>query len=253
MIIAAFLLVAIGAADLLRQFVSPARRWAGYLVGALLLFALGGLCAAPIQAIGGMVAAAAWVWTMPDAPDRRRAFWPAVVLAVLCVAAVMFVGERADAGVLGAAWHVPSPFGLVPFDLAMLVAGVLVFLLESGNVVVRAALAGEHAWQPSESHAAREADDDAEPDAAPPAPVRTVFAGGRLIGPLERVLVLALTLVGGYALLAAMLAAKGIVRFPEISKDGETGARAEYFLVGSLVSWVTALGGALLVWWAAAS
>jgi hypothetical protein len=162
----------------------------------------------------------------------------------------MFVGERTDAGVLGAVWHVPSPFGLVPFDLAMLVAGVLVFLLESGNVVVRAALAGEHAWQPADPR--REGDDSA-PDAAASLPVRTAFAGGRLIGPLERVLVLALTLVGGYGLLAAMLAAKGIVRFPEISKDGETGARAEYFLVGSLVSWVTALGGALLVWWAAAS
>jgi hypothetical protein len=48
-----------------------------------------------------------------------------------------------------------------------------------------------------------------------------------------------------------MLAAKGIVRFPEISRDGETGARAEYFLVGSLVSWVIGLGAAFLVWWAA--
>ncbi len=47
-----------------------------------------------------------------------------------------------------------------------------------------------------------------------------------------------------------MLAAKGIVRFPEISRDGANGGRAEYFLVGSLVSWVVALGGALLLWWA---
>jgi hypothetical protein len=39
------------------------------------------------------------------------------------------------------------------------------------------------------------------------------------------------------------------VRFPEISRDGHTGVSAEYFLVGSLVSWVLALGGAFLLWW----
>ena len=46
-----------------------------------------------------------------------------------------------------------------------------------------------------------------------------------------------------------MIAAKGIVRFPEISRDGENGDRAEYFLVGSMVSWVTALAAVFLVWW----
>ena len=60
----------------------------------------------------------------------------------------------------------------------------------------------------------------------------------------------ALTLTGVYSLLAAVLAAKGIVRFPEISRDGDTGSRAEYFLIGSLVSWVVALAAAFLVWWA---
>ncbi|MDF2667073.1 MAG: hypothetical protein K0R81_2923, partial [Microbacterium sp.] len=38
-------------------------------------------------------------------------------------------------------------------------------------------------------------------------------------------------------------------RFPEISADGKSGNRAEYFLIGSLVSWVTALAAAFLVWW----
>ena len=83
----------------------------------------------------------------------------------------------------------------------------------------------------------------------PPAARASVLKGGRLIGPLERLLVFALTLTGAYTLLAAVIAAKGIVRFPEISRDGENGDRAEYFLVGSMVSWVTALAAALLVWW----
>jgi hypothetical protein len=76
--------------------------------------------------------------------------------------------------------------------------------------------------------------------------------GGRLIGPLERVIVFSLTLAGAYTLLAAVLAAKGIVRFPEISRD-DNGDRAEYFLVGSLVSWSLALALAVLVWWGGAS
>jgi hypothetical protein len=42
------------------------------------------------------------------------------------------------------------------------------------------------------------------------------------------------------------------VRFPEISRDGESGERAEYFLIGSLVSWASALAAALLVWWGVA-
>ena len=64
---------------------------------------------------------------------------------------------------------------------------------------------------------------------------------------------LALTLAGMYPLVAAILAAKGIVRFPEISRDSAAGNRAEYFLIGSLVSWVLALAGAFLVWWALAT
>ncbi|WP_292791869.1 MULTISPECIES: hypothetical protein [unclassified Microbacterium] len=101
--------------------------------------------------------------------------------------------------------------------------------------------------------AAVNASETATVSAVTPADPRHGFKGGRLIGPLERVLVMILTLAAAYPVLAAMLAAKGIVRFPEISRDGETGARAEYFLVGSLVSWVIGLGAAFLVWWAAHS
>ena len=71
--------------------------------------------------------------------------------------------------------------------------------------------------------------------------------GGRLIGPLERLLVLGLGLVGAFPVLAAVLAAKGIVRFPEISADRARGTKAEEFLVGSLVSWTCAGVGVLLV------
>lgn len=280
MIVAGFILLAIGAADLVRQF-AP-RRWIGYLAAAVVLLLLGSVSEALLPMIAALVAGALWIWCMPDDRPSRAGFWPAVVLALIVVGAVIWMGARADAGLIGEIWQLRSPFGEVTFDLAMLVLGVSAFLLESANLVVRAALDGEHTWRPAEqitepgaasvpasasvpeAAAAAAAATDAgptiaEPSADQPPGVATVsdpragFQGGRLIGPLERILVLILTLATAYPILAAMLAAKGIVRFPEISRDGETGARAEYFLVGSLVSWVIALGAAFLVWWAAHS
>ena len=272
MIIAGFILLAIGAADLVRQF-AP-RRWIGYLATTVVLLLLGSVSDALLPMIAALIAGAVWVWCMPDDRPSPAGFWPAVLLALLVVSAVVWTGERGDAGLIGRIWHLRSPFGEVSFDLAMLVLGLAAFLLESANLVVRAALDGEHTWRPIDS--AREAapaatvlvadpaatdveeatetpalvEHIAEPAATAPDP-RAGFKGGRLIGPLERMLVLILTLAAAYPILAAMLAAKGIVRFPEISRDGETGARAEYFLVGSLVSWVIALGAAFLVWWSA--
>ncbi len=65
--------------------------------------------------------------------------------------------------------------------------------------------------------------------------------GGRIIGPLERVMVFVFAIGGHYGGVAAILAAKGILRFPEISRDEGDGSRAEYVLVGSFVSWFLAL------------
>lgn len=264
MIFAGFVLLAIGAADLVRQF-AP-RRWLGYVVAAAVIVLLGIGGDALLWAVLGLVAGALWVWSMPDEGPTRAGFWPAVAVAALSVVAVAWVGARPETGLIGQVWTLRSPFGEVSFDLAVLALGAGVFLLESANLVVRAALDGEHTWRPVDPAAparpvapepATVEPADVEPAAVeavlPAADPRNGFKGGRLIGPLERVLVMLLTLAAAYPVLAAMLAAKGIVRFPEISRDGETGARAEYFLVGSLVSWVVGLGAAFLVWWAAHS
>lgn len=275
MIVAGFVLLAVGAADLVRQF-AP-RRWIGYLTVGIILLLLGSVSDALLPMLVALAVGALWVWCMPTERTAPLGFWPAVLLGALSIGAVVWLGARADAGLIGSVWALRSPFGEIPFDLAMLALGTGVFLLESANLVVRAALDGEHTWRPSdltrrpteaeiapEEPTAETVDPDrASTDPAAAVPVldvaaaprdpRAGFKGGRLIGPLERILVLILTLAAAYPILAAMLAAKGIVRFPEISRDGETGARAEYFLVGSLVSWVIALGGAFLVWWAAHS
>ena len=300
MIVAGFLLLAVGAADLVRQF-AP-RRWVGYLTVAIILLLLGSVSDALLPMLLGLVVGALWVWCMPSEKTAPLGFWPAVLLGVLAIGAVVWLGARTDAGLIGGVWNLRSPFGDVPFDLALLTLGTGVFLLESANLVVRAALDGEHTWRPAErataapavespavespavespavenpvaessvsespgaetsavesspveTAAVDETPGDATSGAATPRDPRAGFQGGRLIGPLERILVMILTLAAAYPILAAMLAAKGIVRFPEISRDGETGARAEYFLVGSLVSWVIGLGAAFLVWWAAHS
>ncbi|MFT4258089.1 hypothetical protein [Microbacterium sp.] len=264
MIAAGLLLLAVGAADIVRQF-AP-RRWIGYLTVAIILLVLGSVSDAVLPMIFALVAGALWVWCMPTRGRAPMSFWPAVILGVLAVGAVVWFGDRADAGLLGAVWNPRSPFGAVTVDLAVLAVGAGAFLLESANLVVRTALDGEHTWRPIElmrgtgeeigAEDAGQADGtadvtDAEGGGTPLS--RGGFQGGRLIGPLERVLVMILTLAAAYPILASMLAAKGIVRFPEISRDGETGARAEYFLVGSLVSWVIGLSAAFLVWWAAHS
>lgn len=262
MIFTAFLLVAIGAADLVRRF-AP-RPWIGHVVVLVLLLLLGSAGDAVVPMLVGILGGALWVWCMPTERRAPLGFWPAVLVAVASVGGVVSLGAREDAGIIGAVGDLRAPFGEVPFDLALLALGLALFLLESANLVVRAALDGEHTWRPAEllrpTEAVPRPDDekprpgDGQASAVPKAADgRAGFQGGRLIGPLERVLVLILTISTAYPVLAAMLAAKGIVRFPEISRDGETGARAEYFLVGSLVSWVIGLGAAFLLQWAAHS
>ena len=270
MILAGLTLLAIGVADVLRRFLRGRALWIGLAVGGVLVLVLATLGGAYLYAVVGLALAALWIWLLPLDGRPRLSFWPAALLAVFVVALVAFLPARAVSGLFAGRW-LATPFGPIGFDLLVLGIGVFAVLLETGNVIVRAALLGEQAEIPVDvatdatAHAGGAPAgaapvtpsllDPGTPTASEPTPPAPSpdhgFRGGRLIGPLERVIVLLLTLFAAYPLLAAMLAAKGIVRFPEISRDGVNGGRAEYFLVGSLVSWVVGLGGALLLWWAA--
>lgn len=228
MIGAGIVLLAVGCADLIRLY-APQRARIALMAGAWLLLLLAAAGAdAMVWALAAVPVTGMWLFGTPGRGGGRAGLWPVVLVAAVAVLAVAFLGARADQGPLGEAWPADSPLGAVTLDAGVLVLGSLAFVGESGNVVVRAALRGEVA----------EADAQAQ-----------VLKGGRLIGPLERILVFALTVAGAFTLLAAVLAAKGIVRFPEISRDSDAGTRAEYFLIGSLVSWATALGAAFLLWW----
>lgn len=227
MIGAGIVLLAIGLIDIVRTRLGG-RRLAVTLVllaGALALVAIGAGAAAWLPV--AVAVSAVWLYTTSTREPSRFGLWPVILPGGVAAASVSIVGVRGDQGPLGELWPVDSPLGVVSFDLAVAIAGSIAFLFESGNIIVRAALR----------------------DGAVVAVEGQTLKGGRLIGPLERILVFALTLTGAFTLLAAVLAAKGIVRFPEISRDDVGGNRAEYFLVGSLVSWVTALGAAFLIWW----
>lgn len=120
-------------------------------------------------------------------------------------------------------WYdgLPVPgLATVPLERAALAVGILLFLTTAANVVVRQALGavGPHVLEEEQS-----------------------LKGGRLLGPLERWLVFGFAVAGHVAALGALVAAKGILRFPEISRDTADGMRAEYVLVGSFVSWTLAL------------
>ncbi|MBB3156475.1 hypothetical protein FHS07_000159 [Microbacterium proteolyticum] len=231
MIAAGLLLLAVGAVDLLRQMIR-ARRWIAYAVVAALLIVLAAGVDAVIAGVLAVAVAAIWTWVVPEQGPARAGLWPVALLALAAASCVVLAPGRARPGILGEMWASYRSTDAVSIDVVVLVVGCVVFLLESGNAVVRIALR-------SEMGAGETPDETTAP----------TLKGGRLIGPLERILVFALTLAGAYTLIAAVLAAKGIVRFPEISRDGDGGDRAEYFLIGSLVSWVTALAAAFLVAW----
>lgn len=146
-----------------------------------------------------------------------------VVLGVVGSGLLVAAGATVfdDAPVQG--WYdaLPVP-GLrgVPLEQAALGLGILVFLTTAANVVVRAALRATGPQVLAQELSLR---------------------GGRLLGPLERWLVFGFAVGGHLGALGALVAAKGILRFPEISQDDPDGMRAEYVLVGSFVSWTLAL------------
>jgi hypothetical protein len=79
--------------------------------------------------------------------------------------------------------------------------------------------------------------------------------GGRIIGPLERSLVFGFTVAGEPTAAVLVISAKSLLRFPEISTSDKTriDTVTEYFLVGSMASWIVAFGAGALVRWIASS
>ncbi len=213
MSVLAVLLAAIGAADLIGR-----RIFAGFvvvLVGLLLVGA--GWHTVWLAPLLGVVV---FVWIVAARSDSAAGI---TLLATYVVVLVVLSSQLTFDHVPIQEWYddlaIPSLAG-VPFVHFALGIGVVLFLTSAANVVVREVLS-------LTGPRVLEQGDDLQ--------------GGRVLGPLERWFVFACAVTGNLAAIAIVVAAKGILRFPEISRDKPDGLRAEYVLVGSFVSWGLAL------------
>jgi hypothetical protein len=239
MILVSLTLIAFGVVDLLRwspEQVSP-RRMALAALGAILvtctLAALSGMSLPGVVTTGTAIALVLSVWLLLDRPGRRAAGQQLAWVSLALLTAVSLSGLAGTAsGPLGD-WYSSLHLGFVQtttLDEFMLGSGAVLFGLATSNRIVRLILS--LAWEPDASE---------EP-----------LTGGRILGPMERLLVGAMVLSGALAAAGAVVAAKGLLRLPEIrsnaEQEGGTGDQiTEYFLIGTFSSLLIASGLAIVV------
>lgn len=238
----AVFLTAVGIADLCRRTMGAA--WPPLAIGPVLVVgcaALGALWHGGDVAllVPAACAVAAWEWLcMRSERSGRRQAAPLAFFAGTLIFLTVASGWSSPVGGVFALWsawvHVPLAH-VTPTRLLMIV-GVVLLQFAAANQLVRLVLSSVGAVRP----------------AGQPQPSDRL-KGGRLLGPMERLLILSLGVGGQVAAAGAVVAAKGIIRFPELSaqkdRNGAVGIDevTEYFLVGSFTSWLLALGGIGLV------
>jgi hypothetical protein len=206
--------------------------WAGLLAG---LTEWPDLLA--LLAIAGLVVL--WGQTVTRAFAEGAAWVPLLVLGASLVLGVLTSAWAGTAGGALGEWLASSqvpPLRGMSADRALLLTGALLVILSTGNVVVRLVLTATGTTNP----ALHDTPDDPEQR----------LKGGRLLGPMERVLIVGLGLAGHLTAASIVIAAKGLLRWPELSSKTEQQwihRLTEYFLVGSFVSWLIALGALALL------
>ncbi len=222
-------LLVIGLCDLVRA-ARDATAWSRRLLlvalGACLLLGAGlGLDAPAWLVVGWVVTSAVWVLGSAAALVGHRPGARAIAL----VGAATGVGLSLLAGdaVSTPDRVLSGPLGGVPPETLLIGAGVLVVQLASANVLVRLIL---------------------DAVGVPASDNEKSLKGGRLLGPMERLMIVGLGLAGELTAAALVVAAKGLLRFPELQRGARTGPSdlMEYFLIGSFASWLVALGGVAL-------
>lgn len=199
--------------------------WAVAVAGALtwLLGSSVALRPAPAAAAGGPVAA----------PRRPAPALLAYAGLLVGLGAVLLAGDRA--GSLGWGERVLAGTALseVGAERVLVVVAVLLAQVATANTAVRLLL--DVVGVPAHDNEKQ-------------------LRGGRVLGPMERVLITGLGAAGNLTGAAVVVAAKALLRFPELrtpraGTPGHGGPSdvTEYFLVGSFASWLVALGGAALV------
>jgi hypothetical protein len=238
----AVLLIAVGIADLARRAVRFA--WLPVAVGPVVVAVCAALTALwhrgdiPLLVLAA-VSTAVWEWlcVRSERSGRQQAAPLALFAATLALLIVLSGWSSPVKGIVArwTAWAQLPVHDVAPGRLLMTV-GVVLVQFATANQLVRLVLGSVGAVRP----------------AGEPQPSDRL-KGGRLLGPMERLLILSLGVGGQLAAASAVVAAKGIIRFPELSaqktRNGEIGIDevTEYFLVGSFASWLLALGGIALV------
>jgi hypothetical protein len=239
----AVMLIATGIADISRRLTG--RVWVSAVVAPAVVVAcaaLGGLWHLGDIVLLVIAAAASIGWVVLFARAEKtgeRELTPLVVFGVAVGLLVLLSGWSSDISGLVVRWvnwvQLPG-LGNVSANRLLMVIAVVLLQLVTGNQLVRLVLGSVGSVKPA-----------GEPQAS------DRLKGGRLLGPMERLLILGLGLAGQLAAATAVVAAKSIIRFPEINaskvrENGHIGIDdvTEYFLVGSFVSWIVALGGLAL-------
>ena len=247
MIVLAILFAALGTADVIRSL--PRGNAWSFVAGGAVVLALGLTSNAGWWLLLDAAVVAGWLVLTRESASRREGYWALALLGAAALSIVAVGGLLPVTGGPLAQWYEQLPFaGLSGISVTTfaLAAGSVLLLIGTANVIVRIALTRMKTDDPPESDAVERTRFGwrRKPVVVPPA---AVLRGGRLIGPLERVFLFALAMAGQFVAIGAIVAAKGIIRFPEISKDDAGGSKAEYFLIGSLTSWATVLVAVVLV------
>lgn len=192
---------------------------------------LAALCALPVMV---------WFLSVPVAEDAYgrsiRTAGPRILGFLLLTAVFTVLGEELAEHRDPLSFPEHWPFSP---EFAVLAVGIGLFHVVSANALVRLALRAE-------ARGSRQSAGRSDGEAL--LVVRPQLKGGRWIGPLERIALTGLLVAGAYPVAAGLIAAKGIVRFPEMQEDRAEGNKAEYFLVGSFVSWTVAILCAGVLW-----
>ncbi len=237
-------LIGLGAADLAHS-VRPVRTLPGLLgATAVIVVALAADLTEGVDlAAVALIAGAVFVWdrTVRHGFGTQRAALPLSLLVLSFLLLVGFSPAASEAGGVVDAWLDATPLrwlaGLSA-DEALLLSGALAVQCSTGNVVVRLVLL---------------ATDTVNPARGPAHDATRTLKGGRLLGPMERLFIVGLGLAGNLAAAGIVIAAKGLLRWPELQarRDAADGPSidevTEYFLVGSFVSWIWALGALVVV------
>ncbi|WP_128774426.1 hypothetical protein [Actinomyces oricola] len=174
----------------------------------------------------------------PTRPDPLRVVAAAALTVAVAGGLLVFSPDTgapaAEGRLLG--WYAALGGSRPSLAAVLACLGLVILLGVPTNAVVSAVLVWSGRDAPQRTSSGR-----ASAIVRPPA-----LRGGRIIGPMERWLILALAGAGVHAAIAALIAAKGVIRFPEVSQD-TSGARAEEFLIGSLSSWSLACVAALML------